>query len=86
MFFPFKTYKLSVNGSGGTGFSETRYIHFEEKGFAIYIQTDKAVYKPGQNGRLITTKYFNKIFSVIIKGTKYNSLSLRAYLSLLSES
>ncbi|XP_015780239.1 PREDICTED: CD109 antigen-like [Acropora digitifera] len=49
MFFPVKTYKLSVNGSGGTGFSETRYIYFKEKGFTIYIQTDKAVYKPGQN-------------------------------------
>lgn len=49
MFFPSKTYKLSVNGSGGTGFSETRYIYFKEKGFTIYIQTDKAVYKPGQN-------------------------------------
>ena len=69
MFFRVKTYILSVNGSGGTGFSETRYIYFQEKGFTIYIQTDKAVYKPGQNGRLITTKYFDRTFSVIKKET-----------------
>ena len=71
MFFQDGSYKLSVNGSGGTSFSEARYIHFEGKGFTIYIQTDKAVYKPGQNGRLITTKYFARIFSVIKKGDKY---------------
>ena len=71
MFFLDGSYKLSVNGSGGTSFSEARYIYFEDKGFTIYIQTDKAVYKPGQNGRLITTKYFDRIFSVIKKGDKY---------------
>lgn len=42
------TYSLSVNGTGGTNFSETKYVRFMEKGFSIYIQTDKAVYKPGQ--------------------------------------
>lgn len=42
------TYTLSVNGTGGTNFSETKYVRFMEKGFSIYIQTDKAVYKPGQ--------------------------------------
>ena len=73
MFFQDGWYKLSVNGSGGTSFSEARYIYFEGKGFTIYIQTDKAVYKPGQNGRLITTKYFDRILiSVIKKGDKYN--------------
>ena len=44
-------YVLAVNGTGGATFSERKYIRFEEKGFTIYIQTDKAVYKPGQNGR-----------------------------------
>ena len=52
MFFSSVAYKLSVNGTGGVEFSESRYIRFMEKGFTIYIQTDKAVYKPGQNGRL----------------------------------
>ncbi|KAJ7374575.1 hypothetical protein OS493_004913 [Desmophyllum pertusum] len=42
-------YQLSVNGTGGAKFSEMKYIRFEEKGFTIYIQTDKAIYKPGQN-------------------------------------
>ena len=46
------TYSLSVNGTGGTNFSETKYVRFMEKGFSIYIQTDKAVYKPGQKGNL----------------------------------
>lgn len=45
-----ESYLLSVNGTGGAQFSEMRYIRFMEKGFTIYIQTDKAVYKPGQNG------------------------------------
>ena len=44
-------YQLSVNGTGGAEFSELRYIRFMEKGFTIYIQTDKAIYKPGQNGK-----------------------------------
>ena len=69
MFILDGSYKLSVNGSGGTSFSDARYIYFEEKGLTIYIQTDKAVYKPGQNGRLITTKYFDRIFGVIKKET-----------------
>lgn len=42
------TYDLSVNGTGGAKFSKTKYVRFVEKGFSIYIQTDKAVYKPGQ--------------------------------------
>ncbi|CAH3196115.1 unnamed protein product [Porites evermanni] len=42
-------YVLAVNGTGGATFSERKYIRFVEKGFTIYIQTDKAVYKPGQN-------------------------------------
>lgn len=44
-------YQLSVNGTAGAKFSEMRYIRFMEKGFTIYIQTDKAIYKPGQNGK-----------------------------------
>ena len=44
-------YQLSVNGTGGAKFSELKYISFMEKGFTIYIQTDKAIYKPGQNGK-----------------------------------
>ena len=44
-------YQLSVNGTGGANFSELRSIRFMEKGFTIYIQTDKAIYKPGQNGK-----------------------------------
>jgi len=63
------SYQLSVNGTGGAKFSELRYIRFKEKGFTIYIQTDKAIYKPGQNGKnllgysnpdmkIISTRFF----------------------------
>ena len=45
-------YELAVNGTGGATFSERKYIRVVEKGFTIYIQTDKAVYKPGQKGRI----------------------------------
>ena len=45
-------YLLSVNGTGGATFSKTKYLRFVQKGFTIYIQTDKAVYKPGQTGML----------------------------------
>ena len=41
---------LQVNGSGGLTFNErtSHSIEFVKKGFTIYIQTDKGIYKPGQ--------------------------------------
>lgn len=44
---------LKVSGSGGLTFNKTsRSILFNKKGFTIYVQTDKGIYKPGQTGKL----------------------------------
>ncbi|XP_071958012.1 CD109 antigen-like [Antedon mediterranea] len=51
------TYKLQVLGTGGVTFNEEKTLKFVSKGFSIYIQTDKAIYKPGQ-----TIKY--RIFAI----------------------
>ena len=43
---------LEVTGSGGLTFNKTsRSITFNKKGFTIYVQTDKGIYKPGQTGK-----------------------------------
>ncbi|KAH3873347.1 hypothetical protein DPMN_036581 [Dreissena polymorpha] len=39
---------LEVKGSGGLTFSETKDVLLEPKVTSVYMQTDKAVYKPGQ--------------------------------------
>ena len=50
----YKTTKyLKMSGSGGLTFDKTsRSILFDNKGFTIYVQTDKGIYKPGQTGKL----------------------------------
>ena len=47
------TKRLEVTGSGGLTFNKTMEssIKFEMKGFTIYVQTDKGIYKPGQTGK-----------------------------------
>lgn len=42
------TYKLSVVGSGGIEFRNESTITYEAKSYSVFIQTDKAIYKPGQ--------------------------------------
>ncbi|XP_022083908.1 CD109 antigen-like isoform X2 [Acanthaster planci] len=42
------SYKLRIEGSGGLEFSQTEDLKFSPKSFAILVQTDKAIYKPGQ--------------------------------------
>ncbi|XP_077982153.1 CD109 antigen-like isoform X2 [Glandiceps talaboti] len=46
------SYQLTVSGSGGLTFENSTDITIDSKSFSILIQTDKAIYKPGQ-----TVKY-----------------------------
>ncbi|KAH3873336.1 CD109 antigen-like [Dreissena polymorpha] len=41
-------FRLEIEGSGGLTFNETKDVRLEPKVTSVYIQTDKAVYKPGQ--------------------------------------
>ncbi|KAJ8042375.1 hypothetical protein HOLleu_13409 [Holothuria leucospilota] len=46
---PAGQYKLEITGlGGGLNFNETKYLQFDVTHFAIFVQTDKAIYKPGQ--------------------------------------
>ncbi|XP_071088377.1 CD109 antigen-like isoform X11 [Haliotis cracherodii] len=42
------SYKLKVTGSGGLTFSNETTLSYNHKSMSIFIQTDKAMYKPGQ--------------------------------------
>ena len=47
-----ESYKIRVMGSGGLTFDETaRSIRVSKKSSSIFIQTDKAAYKPGDLGK-----------------------------------
>ncbi|KAH3723817.1 hypothetical protein DPMN_049611 [Dreissena polymorpha] len=41
-------FRLEVKGTGGLTFNEIKDVKLEPKVTSVYIQTDKAVYKPGQ--------------------------------------
>nr|AEC50086.1 TEP isoform 2 [Pacifastacus leniusculus] len=40
-------YNLTVSGSGGLSFYNTTMLEYVHKSYSVFIQTDKAVYKPG---------------------------------------
>ncbi|XP_071088378.1 CD109 antigen-like [Haliotis cracherodii] len=42
------SYKLRVSGNGGLAFKNETTLRYSGKGMSIFIQTDKAMYKPGQ--------------------------------------
>jgi len=42
-------YTLFINGSGGINFTKKIQVKFVYKQFVILFQSDKAIYKPGQN-------------------------------------
>jgi len=42
--------KLAVSGSGGLTFSNNTSIEIKAKSLSLFVQTDKAIYKPGQKG------------------------------------
>ena len=47
--------ELRIVGSGGLTFNTTQKyggLFFNMKGFSIYVQTDKGVYKPSQTGKV----------------------------------
>ena len=43
-------YRLSVKGTGGLNFENSTGLDFMGKSYSIMIQTDRAMYKPGQTG------------------------------------
>lgn len=43
-------YGLKVEGTGGLTFSNWTKLDFEKKSSSILVQTDRAMYKPGQTG------------------------------------
>nr|ADA77515.1 thioester-containing protein-D [Azumapecten farreri] len=45
---PSGTNQLTVEGSNGLTFSGKTNLHYASKGMSVFIQTDKAMYKPGQ--------------------------------------
>ena len=57
---PDDIYTLELSGYDGNTktFENTTSLQFMNKGFSIFIQTDKAMYKPGQNGNLLKRHCF----------------------------
>ncbi|GBM39099.1 CD109 antigen [Araneus ventricosus] len=41
-------YSLIVSGEGGMAFENQTILTYEHKSYSVFIQTDKAIYKPGQ--------------------------------------
>ena len=53
------SYKLHVHGTGhGLNFHNKTDLICESKSVSIFIQTDKAMYKPGQTGSILLIVYF----------------------------
>jgi len=46
-------YTLAVDGTGGITFRHTRSVEVKTKTLSIFVQTDKAMYKPGQEGNFM---------------------------------
>ncbi|KAL3843041.1 hypothetical protein ACJMK2_020998 [Sinanodonta woodiana] len=46
--FVSRLYQLEVNGTGDIVFNASKYVYCLDKYMSIFIQTDKALYKPGQ--------------------------------------
>ena len=40
-------YNLTVKGSGGLEFKNSTELQYAHKSYSVFIQTDKAIYKPG---------------------------------------
>ena len=50
-------YTLAVQGTGGNTFHQTRTVEVKSKTLSIFVQTDKATYKPSQQGNLMVRNY-----------------------------
>jgi len=46
---------LLVSGSGGLTFTNETSIEIKTKSLSLFVQTDKAIYKPAQKGLLSIT-------------------------------
>ena len=51
-------YTLSVQGTGGNTFHQVRTVEVKTKTLSIFVQTDKAMYKPRQEGNLMYKNVF----------------------------
>ena len=54
---PAGSYGLRVRGTGGLTFENQTRINLQAKSISIFIQTDKATYKPGQTGTLSSSQH-----------------------------
>jgi CD109 antigen len=45
---PSATYKVAVHGTHGLHFDNETTLQYQSKSMSVFIQTDKAMYKPGQ--------------------------------------
>ena len=61
------SYKLAVHGTHGLKFANETDLNYEFKSVSIFIQTDKAMYKPGQTGIPNGNRYGFKINNFILK-------------------
>ena len=54
------SYNLTVQGKGDeVNFESNRLVTRQDKSMAIFVQTDKGIYKFGQTGRLLTTQMYS---------------------------
>lgn len=78
-----KDFDLKVSGTGGLSFTDTKKVTFDQKSASVFIQTDKAIYKPGQTGWLPIVIYkmtFIWSFNIEINDQKRNSETQSVFL------
>ena len=56
-------YQLRIQGTGAMAFENTTQLSYETKSHSIFIQTDKAIYKPGQTS---TYSFFPSLLPFVI--------------------
>ncbi len=59
------TYTLTARGRSPIEFDQSQKLEYVHKGYSIFIQTDKAIYRPGNNRQFIT------IFSLFMAFIKW---------------
>ena len=69
-----RAYELWVIAEGGVQFQESNRLTLLTKNASIFIQMDKAMYKPGQTGKAASRTEESKDDVVIISGSACNSL------------
>lgn len=74
-------YAIKVQGEGGVNFSNYTTVDFNPKYSSIMIQTDKAIYKPGQTSMysaplILYNSSINKLFSFIHFFVFFQSISV----------